>query len=107
MLEYTYHIVMQTPLGEKKGTVHLNINIDRVSGRLNILGKENVFTGEIDIDGKCNLNGSIKTIVSTFEYTAEGYIHKESINLTLYGRKDVFYVSGTALKNLKEGDWYA
>lgn len=104
MLEYTYHIVMQTPLGEKKGIIHLNINIDRVTGCLNILGKENVFTGEIDIDGKCNLNGSIETIVSTFTYAAEGYIDKETINLTLYGSKDVFNVSGTALKNLKEGN---
>lgn len=104
VFEYTYDTVMQTPLGEKKGTIHLNINNGRVSGCLNILGKENVFIGETSIDGKCNLSGSIVTIVSTFEYTAQGSINKETINLTLYGRQDVFSISGTASKNLKEGD---
>ncbi len=104
MAEYTYDIMMQTPLGKKKGVVNLNVNINRIYGTLNILGKENVFTGEIDIGGKCNLNGSIETIVSTFKYTAEGYINKEKISLTLHGRQDVFTIRGTALRNLKEGD---
>ena len=104
MLEYTYDIVMQTPLGKKRGILYFNMDNEMVSGSLNVLGKENLFIGEMDIDGKFNLNGAIETIVSTFEYTAEGYIHEETINLTLYGRQAVFNISGTALRNLKEGD---
>ena len=104
MAEYTYSIVMQTPLGEKSGILHLNINNERASGWLNVLGKKNLFTGEIDHDRKVILRGSIETIVSTVEYTAKGYIHDEAINLNLYGRQAVFNISGTALRNLKEGD---
>lgn len=103
-MEYTYNIVMQTPLGEKKGILHLKINNEKVSGLLDILGKENLFTGEIDSDRRAILNGSIETIVSTFKYTAKGYIHEDTINLTLYGRQGAFNISGTALRNLKEGD---
>lgn len=99
MFEYTYNIVMQTPLGERDGTIHLNIHNNRVDGCLNILGKENVFIGEISIDGKCILSGSIETIVSTSEYTAEGYMDKKTINLTLYVGEYVFNLSGTTLKN--------
>ena len=104
VLEYIYDIVLQTPLGEKKGIVSLDINNARVCGCLSILGKENAFTGDIDINGRCNLNGYIETIVSTFQYTAEGYINNEIINLTLYGRQEVFHISGTASRNLKEGE---
>lgn len=99
VFEYTYDIVMQTSFGERDGAVHLNIDNNRVDGCLNILGKENVFIGEISIDGKCILSGSIETIVSTFEYTAEGYMDKKIINLTLYVGEYVFNISGTTLKN--------
>ncbi len=99
VLEYTYDIVMNTPLGDKKGIIYLKVDIDRVSGSLNILGKVNNFTGEIYTNGKCHINGTIKTIVSTFEYTAKGYISDETIELSLYGRRNVFNIRGISREN--------
>ena len=104
MLEYSYDIVMQTPLGDKKGRMDLKTSLDRLSGHIYIMGRKNEFAGKVDGQGNCSISGSILSIVSSLDYSAKGRLSKEEIELTLYGRQAVFHIKGRALEDLEEGD---
>ena len=96
MCMYAYRIKMKTPLGEKHGTMLMNINEGTVHGHINIFGNKGSFMGEIHKDGTCRLCGRIITLIRTIEYVADGKAQEETIILTLKGERNTFYISGLA-----------
>ena len=96
MLTYSYKIVMQTPLGPRKGSLYLEISENKVTGYLGLLGNRNSFSGKIDRKGCCKIHGQIITLMRTIEYTGTGHADENSVELTLQGVRDIFYLKGTA-----------
>ncbi len=98
MPEFTYEVVMQTPLGLKRGVMWLGIDCREVHGYLNILGNTQPCHGEIDETGLCRLFGRIVTFTRSIDYSAFGMADEAGLDITLYSNKDVFHITGTICK---------
>ena len=94
---------METLLGQRPGRMRLTIKGTKIDGFLNILGNKNPFHGELDDNGAYVLFGRIKTLVRTIEYKATGSADEKRINLTLFGQRDGFHLTGTACTLAEEG----
>lgn len=92
----TYQIRMQTPMGERTGTMEVQFEGGSISGRLNLLQHSEPFEGSIGPDGACRISGRLITLMSTIPYTATGRITPEAVELSLQGGRSCFAVTGTA-----------
>lgn len=79
MIDGTYAIVMQTPMGPKKGRAVLHRRGNRVTGRLYILGKNNTFENGIVNGNHCAFSGELKTAIGKVAYTVEGSIEGDVV----------------------------
>lgn len=91
---FHYDIVMQTPIGERHGWIELDLDEEKASGRLFILGQENTITGTISLHGKCRLSGSFLSLMKKHYYEASGIANDAYIRLTLVTPDQKFIISG-------------
>lgn len=98
MLKRKYHIHMRTPLGDRAGTLEVQIEKGRVRGYLEVLKHLEPFEGSIDESGQCRISGTLVTLMRTIPYTATGRITAEALQLSLQGGRDRFPVTGTAFR---------
>ncbi|MGN0696668.1 MAG: hypothetical protein ACI4J5_07895 [Oscillospiraceae bacterium] len=93
---YRYNITLHTQIGVKKGTLTRYAEYDSGSecGFIEILGCKNTYTARLLPDGKCSMSGTLKTIVSDFDYRGDGYIYPDKLELTLHGEKTSLLMQG-------------
>ena len=89
---------MDTPLGNRYGTLEVSALIGDVTGSLNILGKCNPLTGNIGADGSCSLRGEFVTLLKAYRYIADGIITEDHVKLGLATDRAVYNVLGTSSK---------
>ncbi len=90
-----YDITMQTPIGNRYGSMNVTVNQNHVDGILTILKKATPFDGSICEDGNCRISGQLITLMRTIPYDAVGRITKSSLWLILKGEQETFEVSGS------------
>ena len=83
MGEKRYTVFLNVPLGRRKGIMVINESDGNVSGRLEIMNRENPFSGRITADGRLTVSGVIRTLISTVEYTATGTLDEGKLFLKL------------------------
>lgn len=83
MSEKKYRICLSVPLGARYGTLEFSESGGRVDGWLNILSRKNRFLGTLSDDGQLALSGAIRTLISTFHYTATGTVSGKRLLLNL------------------------
>lgn len=98
----SYAITMHTPMGDKSGTLALDIAGAVISGTLEIFGKRHGVTGEALGDGSCLLRGNFTTLMSTFTYRGSGHIREDALELTLLSGSRTYRVTGTPLPNTEK-----
>lgn len=98
MKQYSYNIVLLTPLGDKSGIMQLCIEEENITGSLSVLKTENYFSGKMLANGQCELVGEIKTPVRTIIYFATGSLYQDTIYLSLTSEFDKLILRGTACK---------
>lgn len=81
--ENNYNIFLETPLGIRKGMLHISVDNAEVNGYLELLGRHQPLSGKIGSDGQCCLNGKLKTLMSEFSYKATGNISGGRVDLTI------------------------
>lgn len=96
MCRYAYKISMQTPLGERRGTMLVNIEGQSARGYIDIFGRKGFFEGEIGEDGQYCLHGRIITLIRTINYRATGRADGDRIALTLESERNTLYLTGRA-----------
>lgn len=79
MSEKRYKVCLNAPLGRRNGIMVINEADGNVSGRLEIMNRENPFSGYVTSDGRLTLTGVIRTLMSTVEYTADGTLKGNDI----------------------------
>lgn len=84
MMEYTYEVTLDAPLGKKRGLLVLNAIARDCRGVLSLMSFSNPVRGSVDVDGACTLMGRMRTLVRNLPFTAEGRIDLESLELTLH-----------------------
>ncbi len=97
-MEYTYDVVMETQLGNRKGTLCVRRKQEEIKGCLNILGHKNPVVGTVAEDGTYALKGELITLVRTIPFLAQGYADEKAVRLTLHCPNNIFYMTGTAIK---------
>ncbi len=97
MTLHSYEVVLDTPLGKRKGTLELTIENGKIEGVLVLFQNQEKVNGEIDESGHCTLRGRFSTLMNKFYYEAEGFIRENSLQLTLCGGKSIFQMEGHAL----------
>lgn len=75
MKTYIYSITLDTQMGVKKGTLtrYAEVNCGSESGYIEILREKNPYLAKIESNGKCSISGSLKTLVSNYNYRGDGY----------------------------------
>ena len=84
MMEYTYEVTLDAPLGKKRGILVLNAIAGDCRGVLSLMSYSNPVRGSVDAGGACMLMGRMRTLMRNLPITAEGRIDPESLELTLY-----------------------
>lgn len=97
-----YNIVMETPLGKKKGNIMLFINdgadeashagVDIITGEISILDVSEPFIGTLGEDGFCKFNGNLKTPGKEIAYEAIGKLSDYGIDLLLNTDSGLFHI---------------
>ncbi len=94
MLERKYRILMQTPIGDRAGTLEVQIEQNKIHGYLDMLNHSEPFVGSIDEEGCCCIRGRLITLMNTIPYTASGHITPDSLHLLLKGGRHLFPITG-------------
>ena len=100
MTETVYDIILETPLGPRRGSADVRVKDGNVEGTLHVLGRLSRFCGSVDASGALRLRGALLTLVRRIDFAAEGRMDGEHIELTLHGARDVLRVTGT-----RKGEW--
>ena len=84
MMEYTYEVTLDAPLGKKRGLLVLNAIAGDCRGMLSLMSFSNPVRGSVDADGACTLMGRMRTLMRNLPFTAEGRIDLNGLELTLH-----------------------
>lgn len=96
MLDGTYKISLNTPMGDVSGTLRLYTNGNNVQGVLEVMGMKSNFNGLKISNDKCKFSDTLKTPFGNFNYTAtctvlgtgiELDVNTSQGNLKLNGKK--------------------
>lgn len=84
MMQYTYEVTLDAPLGKKRGLLVLNAIAGDCRGVLSLMSFSNPVRGSVDADGACTLMGRMRTLMRNLPFTAEGRIDLNGLELTLH-----------------------
>lgn len=102
MPKLSFRIVMKTSIGERCGTVTAEWEDGKLHGIMEILEQTNVFSGQIDKDGNCCIEGEMKSLVRNIPYVAVGTFSSSGLYLSLQEGINIFEVVGVPY--VEEGD---
>lgn len=94
MAERIFKVCMQVPLGEREGWLRIRERNGAVSGTLDLLGRSEPLSGEIEPDGQCTISGRISSLVRAMDYTATGTIWDGQVFLIVHTQKAMFQMTG-------------
>ncbi len=96
MKKYTYSIILDTPMGLKKGTLirYTEESSNSESGYIEILDEKNPYLANVEPNGKCYISGTLKTLVSSYDFHGDGYIYPHKLEITLYDGKTRLLMQG-------------
>ena len=80
-----YDVLLQTPLGKKKGELNAKIENGALNGFLSLLGHTEPVEGSVDENGNCTMNGKIVSLMRSIHFVANGTIDYNAIRLTVKG----------------------
>ena len=83
MARYSYAIIMETSLGDRRGQLSLDCEQGNCQGVMTLLGTRSSLTGTPEPGGQCELRGLLCTLLQTIPYTAAGVLLPERLSLTL------------------------
>lgn len=97
MKEYKYAVTLETFFRNKTGTMILNVaeGENNVEGVLKIMEHENPFHGHISGED-CHISGSLKTLVNTVHYEADGTVNEKGVSFVLVTHKHRLLLTGGA-----------
>lgn len=102
MAEYMYQIIMNTPLGERRGTMAVHTAGDRMEGSMELFGHSEPFSGVIDAEGNCCMKGYFQTLMNRVPFMAQGIVRAEQLHLLIHRKQDVLEIFGVGCPDGKE-----
>lgn len=78
-----YSIILGTPIGKRSGTMTVDIHNGKVCGSLQLLRNTEAFSGVIDGQGNCEIEGTLVTLLRELTYHAVGRITETEIRMEM------------------------
>lgn len=94
MINETYQITMETPMGTLKGTAQIQIDGNNLSGQIQAMGINSKFSDGYINHGNCKFQGMISMLFGKITYEAIGIIKDGKINLDINSNKGMFKIKG-------------
>ncbi|MGN0638516.1 MAG: hypothetical protein ACI4J0_09095 [Huintestinicola sp.] len=103
---YKYTITLDTQMGVKKGilTRYAEKTLGSESGYIEILGEKNPYLAKIEPNGKCSMSGTLKTLVSNFDFRGDGYIYPDKLEIILRNGKSSLLMQGVIKEVIYENE---
>ena len=81
-----YDILMNTPIGKRKGELKAKIENGKLTGFLSLFGNTEPIEGTVDF-----LKGKFITLMKSVDFTADGTIDPDIVRLALKGGDCSYY----------------
>lgn len=94
MLDGTYKLSLNTPMGPLTGTITLITNGNNVIGSLETMGTKNILTGIKISNNQCKFSGNFNTPLGKLSYNAVCSINNDILDLDVHTSKGNFKISG-------------
>lgn len=94
MPKQSFRIVMKTSIGERCGTMTAEWEEGILRGIMTILEQTNAFSGKIDEDGNCCMEGKMVSPVRTIPYIAMGTLSLAKLQLSIREGRNTFELIG-------------
>ena len=94
MKSQRYRIAMHTPLGKKSGKMLVFFDGNNINGEIELLQQKVPFEGNIREDGRCEIFGCLKTLMTTIRYKAVGEVTPDRLYLDLNGEHAKLIIQG-------------
>ncbi|MBN2006527.1 MAG: hypothetical protein JXA21_24460 [Anaerolineae bacterium] len=82
MIDGTYDVTVETPMGALKGTVVLRQEGEALTGKFTIMGKEAEFSGGAITGNQCSFSGEMVTPLGNMPYTINGTVDGDTLAAT-------------------------
>lgn len=93
-----YDVLMNTPLGKRKGELKAKIENGKLTGFLSLFGHTEPIEGTVDENGNCSLKGKFITLMQSVEFTADGTIDWDTLRLAIKGDCGYYEIIGQLRK---------
>lgn len=98
-MESKYTIVLQSPMGPKKGSLNLKSNEDKINGILECLGKNHRMSGSIETDGSLYLEGILESPLGEEPFVIKGVIEENVLTARFKRRQESYEILGLKTEN--------
>lgn len=89
-----YDVLMNTPLGKRKGELKAKIENGKLIGFLSLFGHTEPIEGTVDENGNCFLRGKFITLMQSVDFTADGTIDFDALRLAVKGDCGYYEIMG-------------
>ena len=93
-----YAVTLKTLLGDRHGLLEVERLGEETRGMLHILGHGTELHGSIAEDGKCRLEGMLKTLITSRPFVAEGCMNDHALSLLLRGQGESWAMTGVSVR---------
>lgn len=94
MLDGTYNISLNTPIGALNGQITLITNGNNVQGIVETMGMKNSFNGSKISNDKCKFSGNLNTPLGNLSYNAICTVQNNILDLEANTAQGNFKISG-------------
>lgn len=98
MLDGTYQISVNTPLGPLKGNVILITNGNSVQGTFEVMGMKSNFNGFKIANDKCKFSSSLNTPMGNLNYNAVCTVLGNTLKLDIATSQGNINITGNRIK---------
>ena len=94
MLDGTYKVSLNTPMGPINGNIKLITNGKNIQGILETMGMKNTFNGILIANDKCKFSDTLNTPMGKINYNAVCYVYNNAIELDINTSQGNFKITG-------------
>lgn len=89
-----YDVLMNTPLGQRKGVLKAKIENGKLTGFLSLFGHTEPIEGTVDENGNCSLRGKFITLMQSVDFAADGTIDCDTLRFAIKGDCGCYEIIG-------------
>ncbi|AQP41316.1 Uncharacterised protein [Streptococcus gallolyticus] len=94
MIDGNYNVILKTPMGAKKGELHLEATNDVLTGNITVGGKGTALENGTVSGDNFSFSGSLKSALGNITYDCSGTVEENALVATVKTKKGNFQLKG-------------